>query len=115
MFDFGASHNGPTSRRGQPTRGVCSAAKCVLSEMNKCLSLVHLTRMLQNLLGRSGELEGDKPLFFSGELTTALTGYLQSIGLAPVATGATAAVGPYWPYWPPERFAHLMPSEPDWT
>jgi len=32
--------------------------------MNKCLTLVHLTRMLQNLLGRSGELEGDKPLFF---------------------------------------------------
>ena len=41
MFDFGASHNGPV-RGGQPTRGVCSAAKGVFSEMNKCLTLVHL-------------------------------------------------------------------------
>jgi len=42
MFDFGASHNG-SLRGGQPTRGVCSAGKGVFSEMNKCLTLVHLT------------------------------------------------------------------------
>jgi hypothetical protein len=54
MFDFGASHNGPV-RGGQPTRGVCSAAKGVFSEMNKCLTSVHLTRVLRKLLWRSGD------------------------------------------------------------
>ncbi len=42
MFEFGASHSGIPFKRNRRTKH-CWAAATNLSEMNKCLSLVHLT------------------------------------------------------------------------
>lgn len=66
----------------------------MLSELNKCLTLVHLTPVFR-LDFRYTQSRGQGLLVFP-DLVTALMGCLLSIGSPPVATGAIAGADQHW-------------------
>ena len=96
MFEFGASDN--ELPWWKMTRHESSlGCRKLLSEMDKCLTLVHLTSKFRIDLGQSPW--GADTSGFSDLVTAWIGCLLLMIGSAPAATGAIAGVDQHWTNW----------------
>ena len=83
-------------------------------EMNKCLSLVHLTSTFRIHSRVSAASKPRNPRFLN-QFSTARLGCCWPIGLAPAAIGATGGAGQHWLSWRSNCFGGLLALRVDWA
>lgn len=87
--------------------------RTVASEMNKCLTLVHLTSTLRIHSGVQGAAKATNRC--RSNLATEPIGCLQRVGLAPAAIAAIAAIAQHWRRWRWEYSVGSFALQVDWT